>query len=36
MAELAGHTPTAAYLGDAATLVDAVLDRARRTFEGSA
>jgi 3-carboxy-cis,cis-muconate cycloisomerase len=33
MAELAGHTPTAAYLGAAITLVDAVLDRARTTLE---
>jgi 3-carboxy-cis,cis-muconate cycloisomerase len=33
MAELAGHTPTAAYLGEAGTFVDAVVDRARRTFE---
>jgi 3-carboxy-cis,cis-muconate cycloisomerase len=32
MAELAGHPPTAAYLGQAGTFVDAVLDRARRTF----
>ncbi len=36
MAELAGHTPTAAYVGEAGTFVDAVVDRARRTFAGSA
>jgi len=36
MAELAGHTPTAAYVGEAGTFVDAAVDRARRTFAGSA
>jgi 3-carboxy-cis,cis-muconate cycloisomerase len=36
MAELAGRTPTAAYLGQADAFVDAVLDRARRTFEDPA
>jgi 3-carboxy-cis,cis-muconate cycloisomerase len=36
MAELAGHPPTAAYLGEAGAFVDAVLDRARRTFEEQA
>ena len=34
MAELAGHAPTAAYLGEAGAFVDAVLDRARRTLGG--
>jgi len=32
MAELAGHDPTAVYLGDAAQQVDAVLERGRRTL----
>jgi 3-carboxy-cis,cis-muconate cycloisomerase len=36
MADLAGHPPTAAYLGEASAFVDAVLARARRTFEAPA
>jgi 3-carboxy-cis,cis-muconate cycloisomerase len=36
MAELAGHTPTAAYLGEAGAFVDAVLDRASRTLGDTA
>ena len=36
MAELAGHTPSAAYVGEAGTFVDAAVDRARRTFAGTA
>ena len=36
MAELAGHTPTAAYVGQAGTFVDAAVDRARRTLAGPA
>jgi 3-carboxy-cis,cis-muconate cycloisomerase len=35
MAELAGHTPTAVYLGESDRIVEAVLDRARATFEAA-
>jgi 3-carboxy-cis,cis-muconate cycloisomerase len=35
MAELAGHTPTAVYLGESDRIVQAVLDRARATLEAT-
>jgi 3-carboxy-cis,cis-muconate cycloisomerase len=33
MAEAAGHPPASSYLGDVATYVDAVVDRAHSTLE---